>query len=79
MTTLNLKLRGAWRSLTIWFNSVSLTLFAVLPTAQDAFPQMQAYLPEHLYKWGMGIVIAANIALRFKTASDLADKGRPKS
>lgn len=72
--TLKSRLRGARRSLTIWFNSLSGSVLIILPVAQDAFPQMQAYIPAHIYQIMMGGIVAANIALRFHTTIDLKDK-----
>ena len=73
---LKLRLKNAWRSVTIWFNGIAASVLAILPTAQDNLPQLENYLPHNFYQWMMGLVIAANIALRFKTSSDLADKGK---
>ena len=70
------KLKNAWRSTTIWFNGVMATAMVVLPVAQDAFPQLQEYVPSNVYKLAMGAVIVANILLRFKTTTDLAEKGK---
>lgn len=74
MNNIMARIRGARRSLTIWFNSIVGTVAILLPAAQDSFPQMQQYLPDSFYKTAMGLVIAANIALRFKTTMDLKDK-----
>ena len=70
------KLDNAWRSWTIWVNSVLAIIMLALPSLQDSFPQLQSYLPEHIYKYAMLVIIAANIALRFKTVQDLALKGK---
>lgn len=70
------RLHGAKRSMTIWFNTAAGCLVLILPVAQDAFPQMQGYLPADAYRWLMGIIIAANIILRFRTAVDLAEKAK---
>lgn len=68
------RLRGAKRSLTIWFNGIAGALVLVLPVAQEVFPQMSGYIPQDTYRLLMGLIIAANILLRFKTTVDLADK-----
>lgn len=68
------RLKNAWKSWTIWVNSIAASFVVILPVAQESIPQLQAYLPDHVYKLAMGVVIALNIALRFKTTSDLADK-----
>lgn len=72
---LKAKIRGCKRSLTIWFNSAMATAVVLLPVAQDQFPQMQAFLSEDLYRVTMGLIVAINILLRFKTTADLAHKG----
>ena len=68
------KIKGAWRSWVIWTNGIAGTLVVLLPVAQDSFPQLQQYIPANVYQWGMAIVIAANIILRFKTTMDLSEK-----
>lgn len=68
------KIKGAWRSWTIWVNTIFAATLAALPMLQDALPQLAPYVPETHYKVLMGVVIAANILLRFKTGSSLADK-----
>ena len=69
-------LRGARRSLTIWFNSVSGTVLIALPYAQDALPQLSQYLGPHIYKWVAGVVVVGNILLRAKTRKALPEKGQ---
>lgn len=68
------KLRGIRRSATIWFNSVFASVVLALPLLQDTFTQLQPYLPDNIYKVLAVVVIVGNLALRFKTVSDLADK-----
>lgn len=68
------KLKGAWRSMTIWFNSAAAVVVPGLPMLRDEFPQLQPYIPDHLYQYALGLIIVANIALRFKTNVDLAAK-----
>lgn len=68
------KLRGLRRSATIWFNSVFASVVLALPLLQDTFTQLQPYLPDNIYKVLAVVVIVGNLALRFKTVSDLADK-----
>jgi hypothetical protein len=72
--TLKLKLAGAWRSFTIWFNTIAGTVLVTLPMLQDSLPQLADYLPAHTYKILMGVVIVANILLRFKTSQPLEAK-----
>ena len=70
------KLNNAWRSWTIWLNSLMAITMLSLPDLQQSFPQLQTYLPEHIYKYAMLVIISANIILRFKTVQDLAVKGK---
>jgi len=67
-------LKRAYVSLTIWVNSVALTLISALPYIQENFPAIQNYIHPNFYKNAMGILIVLNIILRFKTKSALRDK-----
>lgn len=69
------KLRGAVRSVTVWFNGVVATIVLALPILQDSIPSLQAYLPPHLFKYLMLAVLIANIWLRFRTRDALEHKG----
>jgi hypothetical protein len=69
-----LKLKGMYKSWTIWFNSMMALAMIAPPILSDSFPQLQSYLPEGVYKWASGALIIANIMLRFKTIKSLADK-----
>ena len=73
------KIKGAWRSLTIWFNGIMASVVVLLPVAQDQFPQMQSYIPANIYHYGMGALVVGNIMLRFRTSMSLSDKILPKS
>jgi hypothetical protein len=68
------KIRNAWRSWTIWFNGIMAVTIPALPLLADQIPQMQPFLSPALYQWIGGLIVLANIALRFKTNSSLADK-----
>lgn len=68
------KLRGLKKSATIWFNSILASVVIALPLLQDTFTQLQPYLPDNFYKILAVVVIVGNLALRFKTTKDLADK-----
>lgn len=70
------KLENSWRSATIWVNTAFASLLIFLPDLQAAFPQLQGYLPEGTYKYLMGLIIAANILLRFRTTMALDEKGK---
>ena len=69
-------LRGAVRSLTMWFNSISGTVILALPFAQDALPQLTLFLGPHFYKIAAGFIVVGNIILRAKTSRSLAEKGK---
>jgi hypothetical protein len=68
------KLRGAKRSLTVWFNTVLGTVVLALPIATDTLPQLQAYLPPGVYRYLALALIVGNMALRFKTSLPLEHK-----
>lgn len=68
------KLKNAWRSWTIWFNATMALAIPAMPAIADQIPQLQPYLSPALYQWLGGLVVAANILLRFKTNKSLADK-----
>lgn len=69
-------LKGALKSWTVWFNSVVGVGTAALPILQDSFPQLQDYLPAHMYHYGIGLLAVGNIILRIKTGVSLAQKGQ---
>lgn len=68
------KIRGALRSWTIWANAVFAALLAGLPMLQDSLPALAPFIDPGIYKVLMGVVIAANILLRFRTSVSLAEK-----
>jgi hypothetical protein len=70
------KLKGALRSLTVWFNGVAMAALAGLPMLQDMLPQLQPYVPPGIYQHGMLVVIVGNILLRFRTSTPLDQKGK---
>lgn len=67
-------LRRAHKSLTIWFNGVFGSAVVALPFLQGSLPEMREFLPEGIYQYLMGVVVAGNILLRFKTSKGLAEK-----
>ncbi len=73
LAKLKADLSRAHRSWTIWFNGIG-GIAALLPMAQDQFPQLQDYLPANLYHYAAGVLVVGNILLRFKTTKALADK-----
>jgi hypothetical protein len=68
-------LRGALRSLTMWVNGAAAAAIAALPMLRDDFPQIEQYLDHQVYRYAMGALVAANILLRIRTSTSLADKG----
>jgi hypothetical protein len=74
MKDVQAKIRKAHRSLTIWFNGVVGILAVALPEVQAAFPQLQEYIPANTYHSLMGVLIAGNIILRFRTTKPLSEK-----
>lgn len=68
------KLRNSWKSLTIWVNGVALAAIPVIEYAHANVTELRDYLGDNIYKpLGLALVVA-NLALRFKTTKDLADK-----
>lgn len=68
------KLRGAWKSVTIWFNTVALAALPLLDATQSALPAMKEYTDGRLFGVFAMAVILGNVFLRFKTTQDLKDK-----
>lgn len=66
--------KGALRSVTMWVNGLVGAGVAALPVLRDNFPAMEQYLDHQAYRYAMGAIVAANIALRIKTNGSLADK-----
>lgn len=66
--------RGAWHSLTMWFNCLLLSMLPLFEMLADAVPQLREFLPDNVYKT-MGLVaVLGNILLRFKTRQPLNEK-----
>lgn len=68
------KLKGAFRSWTIHFNIWVMAAIEALPMLQDAFPQLQPYIPANLYQSGLALLVVGNLLLRFRTSTSLAHK-----
>ena len=68
------KIKGAGKSLTLWFNSIMGSAVVMLPPAQESFPQLADYIPSNWYHLSMGALIVGNMVLRFKTATGLENK-----
>ena len=73
------KIRGAFKSLTMWFNGLFLAAFPfaneIVSGVQENLPQMGQYIPENIFKTVGMVVVAFNILLRVRTKDSLADKG----
>ena len=65
---------GAFKSVTVWFNTVVGTFVLVLPDIQASMPDLAQHLPNSVYRWlAIGLVVS-NIALRAKTRLPLTAK-----
>jgi hypothetical protein len=67
------KIKGAYKSWTIWLNGIGILLLEFADSLQTTLPLVHEYIPQQAYSV-LGIVLAANILLRFKTSKSLADK-----
>lgn len=67
-------LKGAWRSMTIWFNVVFGAFITNFDAIRDNLPQIQPYLTPGMFGKLMVIAFVVNVLLRFKTNQSLADK-----
>lgn len=74
MKILLAKLRGARRSLTVWFNGGMLTLVSLLPSLAEALPLLKDYLPADFYQLAFTVVAVGNILIRGKTNKSLEDR-----
>lgn len=72
--SLKSKMRGAWRSATIWFNTLAFAALPLLDALQAALPTMQQYTGGRIFATFAIIVLVTNILLRFKTNVDLKDR-----
>lgn len=61
------KLKGAWNSSTIWFNTTGIVLLSVAM----AEPLVAQWLLDNGFMW---VLAVGNVVLRFKTTTDLAGK-----
>lgn len=70
-------IKGALKSLTVWFNSMAGLIIVAMPDIQNTLPQLAAYLGPEVYKYLALIVVLSNVALRAKTTKSLSEKGTP--
>lgn len=68
------KIKGMYKSLTIWVNGIFLALFPLIGIIKESLPDLGQYLAPGVFKWVGLVVVVMNIALRFKTNKSLADK-----
>lgn len=71
MEILKARLKRAYKSWTVWFNSLAVMLIAFQPQIET---QLQAALPPDQYAKFTLVILVVNILLRIKTTKDLADK-----
>lgn len=74
MTKIKQRLKKCWKSLTIAVNGLILSAIPVVEYARANIEQISDYLSPDTYKWIALSLVVANIILRFKTTTDLADK-----
>ena len=74
MDTIKARLRGMWKSLSVWFNGVVATLLAALPILQESIGQVRELVTADTYKALALALVVGNVLLRFRTTKDLADK-----
>lgn len=74
MSKLSQRLKKSWKSLTIAVNGLVLSAIPVVEYARSNIEQVREYIDPESYKWAALSLVVANIILRFKTTTDLADK-----
>lgn len=74
METIKLKLAGALRSFTVWFNTVLLVLLPIVEIAKETLPELEEFLTPGVYRTIGLVVVVANILLRFRTTQPLEMK-----
>jgi hypothetical protein len=70
-------LRGAWKSLTVWFSGILMVLPDVLPMLQSNFPTIAPFIPDALESRAMNVIALVILLLRIKTTTSLANKANP--
>lgn len=74
MAKIRQRLKKCWKSLTIAINGFVLSAIPVVEYARSSMAEMRELLTPDSYKWVALSLVVANIILRFRTTSDLADK-----
>lgn len=82
--TIKQKIKRAHKSKTMWFNSLLLCMLPVFELLKESLnvfdyvhtymPELQAYLPDNVYKVMGIIVVIGNVILRMATKTSLEDK-----
>ena len=67
-------IKGAVKSVTMWFNGVAVAFVLAAPEIINIVPQMKPYLTDARFEQTMLVVLIGNILLRVKTKSSLKDK-----
>lgn len=72
------KIKGAWKSLTIWLNIVFGALISnaetVMSSLRENLPTVSQWLNADMLKYSALFIIGVNVAMRFRTTKSLADK-----
>ena len=58
-----------WKSLTIWFNTVSGSLIAAVPLMMEQLPVLKEYLPTNWYMWALLALTVGNVVIRARTST----------
>jgi len=66
--------KAFWKSLTIWFNTVSGTIIALVPMALDQLPILKEYLPSSWYMWALLGLTVGNLVIRARTSTSIGMK-----
>jgi hypothetical protein len=76
--TFILKVKGVYKSTVMWFNGLILTAMPfvdnIMQAIRDNLPAVSQWLTADILKGAAVFILLANIALRFRTKTDLADK-----
>jgi len=67
-------IKGAWKSLTVWFAGVLAAAPIVLPMVQENFRDFAPYIPDALESKVMQAVALVIVLLRIHTTTSLAEK-----
>ena len=72
------KLKGAYKSLTIWLNAMFLGLISnadlVMSSLRENLPTVSQWLNADMLKYSAYFIIGVNVLMRFRTHNSLADK-----